>query len=68
MDVLDDVDGLRTVAVDVNRPGEHLRQGLDLQVVPMHVTPPFPPDVLSKVLCHVLGEVVCISLLEYFNV
>ena len=40
MDVLDDVDGLRTVAVDVNRPGEHLRQGLDLQVVPVLVVPP----------------------------
>merc|ERR1719266_2076619 len=28
----------------------------------MDVTPPLPPDILGKVLRHVLGEVVCISL------
>ena len=62
--MLEDVDGLRAVAVDVNRSAVHLRQGLNLQVVPMDVTPPLPPDILGKVLRHVLGEVVCISLLK----
>ena len=66
--MLEDVDGLRAVAVDVNGSTVHLCQGLDLQVVPVDVTPPLPPHILGKVLRHVLGEVVCISLLEYRNI
>ena len=63
--MLEDVDWLRAVAVDVNGSTVHLRQGLDLQVVPVYVTPPLPPDVLGKVLCHVLRKIVRVSLLEY---
>ena len=66
--MLEDVNWLRAVAVDVNGSAVHLGQGLNLQVVPMDVTPPFPPHVLGEVLCHVLGKIVRVSLLEYGNI
>ena len=43
-----------TIAVDMNGSAVHLSQSLDLKMITVNMTPPLPPHILIKVLCHIL--------------
>lgn len=48
------------VLVNLHWPVVHLRHGLHLDVVAMAVVFPLPVDVCGEVLCHVVGEIICV--------
>lgn len=62
---VEDVDGLRLVAVDLHGAVVHFAHGLQLDVVAVASRLPLPPHVVVKVLRHVLAEVVSVSLLKF---
>lgn len=48
------------VLVNLHWPVVHLRHGLHLDVVAVAVVFPLPVDVCGEVLCHVVGEIICV--------